>query len=152
LLLLLGLLRLGSLAPRATTAFPPPPATLSFRTRRLLLLLRGFALWPLLWPRGVLMWSGLSAPSSFASPSSPLPATLRLLRPRVGPGGTSAARAPLVAALAPCSLLELLDFALHEAARLRVLAVAEGVVPTIGTALPTLGIRFLAGGAKDAFR
>jgi len=81
-----------------------------------------------------------------------LPPALRLLRPCVGPRRTSTASAPLVTALPSRPLLELLHFALHETARLRLLAVGERVMAAIGATLPAFGIRFLARGTKNAFR
>ena len=64
-----------------------------------------------------------------------------------------ARRTPIVlAALLPGPLLELLQLALHELARLRVLLRTELVVTAVRTPLPSLGIGFLARGAGYGFR
>jgi hypothetical protein len=139
---------LGTVAARTATPSAPPPAALAFRPRRLLLLLLlllgRVAWWALLWTRCVLR--ALAAGAIALSP------TPRLLRPRVGTRRTSTARAPLVAALPSRLLLELLHFALHETARLRLLAVGERVMPAIRATLPAFGVRLLARGTKNAFR
>jgi hypothetical protein len=82
----------------------------------------------------------LSRPLAVALP--PLAVALRLLlRPLVLPRG-----------LLPGALLELAQLLLHVPRRLPVLFEAHLVVPAIRAALPSLGIGFLTGGAKDAFR
>jgi hypothetical protein len=61
---------------------------------------------------------------------------------------------PLVLAsgLLPGALLELAQLLVHVPGRLPVLLEAHFVVPAVRAALPSLGIGFLTGGAKDAFR
>jgi hypothetical protein len=92
---------------------------------------------------------GFSGPSS-AFPSSLSPALL--LRACVRTRRASTTHPALVAPLPSRFLLEFLDFALHEPASLRFLAVAERVMTAVRAALPTFGISFLAGRTEDAFR
>jgi uncharacterized protein (TIGR03382 family) len=49
-------------------------------------------------------------------------------------------------------LLELLHLLLHELARRRFLSRADLVVPAVGAAPPTFGVRLFAGRAEDALR
>jgi len=138
---------LGALAPRTATPLAPPPAAIAFRTRRLRLLL--LLLLGSVTPRTLLrtrrVWRAR------ATVPIPFPDALRLLRTRIGTRRASTAGAPLVASLPSRPLLEFLHFALHETARLRLLAVAERVMAAVGATLPTFGIRLLARGTKDAF-
>ena len=138
---------LGALAPRTATPLAPPPAAFPFRTRRLLLLLLllgGVTSRTLLRTRRV--WRTLAAVAI------PFPAALRLLRTRVRTRRASTAGAPLLASFPSRPLLELLHFALHETACLRLLAVPERVMAAVGATLPAFGVRLLARGTKDAFR
>jgi len=69
--------------------------------------------------------------------------------------GTPAALLPAAAILAPrrgILLLELLDFARHELARLRVLLYRFLIVTAVRTPPPTLGESLFTGGAENAFR
>jgi len=144
-LLWLLLLR-GTLPPLATRTAAPlaaPSGPFTFGTRRLLLLLRGIAGRTLLRTWRVL---GTLAIVAIALTSA-LP-----LRARVGTRGTAAPSTTLLAAAAPGPLFELLHFSLHETPRLHVLAIADGVVATVGAALPAFGVSLFAGRAKDAFR
>jgi hypothetical protein len=148
-LLWLLLLRAGlpTLAARTAAASAPPSCPLAFGARRLLLLLlRRVTGRTLLRARGVLRTLAIVAIAVA------LPAALPL-RARIGTRGTAAtAAATLIAAAASGPLLELLHFSLHETPRLHVLAVADGVVSTVGAALPAFGVSLFAGWAKDAFR
>ena len=57
---------------------------------------------------------------------------------------------PSFGALASDLLLELLHLLLHELAGEALLLQAELVVPAVGTAAPSFGVCFSAGGAEDA--
>jgi hypothetical protein len=74
------------------------------------------------------------------------------LRPGVGARRATAVATLLILALASRLLLEFLDLTGHELPRLGVLLRAELVVSAVRTALPSLGIGSLAGGAENAFR
>jgi hypothetical protein len=142
LLLLRGVLAPFAARTAAPLAAPSRPLTLG--TRRLLLLLRDIAGRTLLRTRRVLGTLTIVA----VTLTSALP-----LRSGVGTRGTAAApSATLLAAAAPGPLLELLHFPLHETPRLHILAIADGVVATVGAALPAFGVSLFAGRAEDAFR
>jgi len=81
----------------------------------------------------------------------PITPALRLLAGGWAPFRTrrTAARTALLAPGAG-ALLELLNFALHELATLRLQLVASRVMAAVGTALPPLGIGLLAGRTGDA--
>ena len=79
-------------------------------------------------------------------------ASARLLLPTFGPRRTRTASAALFFRRAAAgALFELLHFPLHELTALRIQFYAQRVVTAVRAALPSVRMRFLAGGAYDAF-
>ncbi len=128
-------------APTATPA-PPIASGCPFALRLTLLLLLGRTLLLLLLLFLLLLLALIAARALFAALAIAIP---------VASGALPARAAIVVPPLLPHLLLEFLDLAGHELARLRILLHAQFVMATIRAALPSFRIGFFARRADNTF-